>query len=74
MAQVQLNLDAETYRRLLAAALAERRPVPWQAEVVLRRALGLPFPCNHLSPSNHQYADPASGASPIVRHDREVLR
>ena len=42
MAHIQLEIDADTYESLVKAALAERRPVPWQAEIVLRRALGLP--------------------------------
>jgi hypothetical protein len=44
MARITLDLDRETYRYLQAAASAERRPLPWQAEVLLRQALGLPFP------------------------------
>jgi hypothetical protein len=44
MPQVRLDLDSETYRRLAEHALAERRPVNFQAEVTLRRALGLPVP------------------------------
>lgn len=44
MAQIKLDLDTETFSRLVASALDERRPIPWQAEVILRRALGLPFP------------------------------
>jgi len=42
VAHIQLEIDADTYESLVKAALAERRPVPWQAEIVLRRALGLP--------------------------------
>jgi hypothetical protein len=44
MAMLTLNLDGETFDRLLEVALQERRPVPWQAEVLLRQALRLPFP------------------------------
>ena len=44
MALVRVNLDGETFSRLIDAACSERRPVPMQAEVMLRRALGLPFP------------------------------
>jgi hypothetical protein len=44
MAQLKLDVDAETYQRLVEDAVAERRPIDWQAEVTLRRALGLPFP------------------------------
>ncbi len=52
MAQLRITLDSETHQRLLESALAERRPVPWQAEVVLRRALGLPFPDTNADKSN----------------------
>ena len=44
MAAIRIDLDRETYDRLFSQAHAERRPVPWHAEVVIRRALGLPFP------------------------------
>lgn len=42
--RLKLEIDSETAERLVASAGAERRPVDWQAEVLLRRALGLPFP------------------------------
>jgi len=46
---VRLNLDPQTFHRLTEAAVDERRPIAWQAEVLLLRALGLPapqpFPC-----------------------------
>ncbi len=54
MALVRVDLDSETYQRLLEAALCERRSVPLQAEVVLRRALGLTFPYD--PPSLHRGA------------------
>jgi hypothetical protein len=44
MPVVKVDLDAETYARLADQAVAERRPIVWQAEVTLRRAVGLPFP------------------------------
>ena len=37
-----IDVDAETYERLAAASVAERRPIPWQAEVILKRALAIP--------------------------------
>jgi hypothetical protein len=49
MACLKISLDRETFRRLLDSALRERRPLPWQAEVLLRQALGLPFP----APGDH---------------------
>jgi len=42
--RLRLELDHETARRLAEEAVRERRPIAWQAEVMLRRALGLPFP------------------------------
>ena len=41
MTRVKLELDSETFGRLVESAVAERRPVDMQAEVVLMRALGL---------------------------------
>ncbi len=62
MAQLRVHLDTETYQRLLDAALTERRPVPWQAEVVLRRALGLPFPYDPPSKQRGACIEPLPGA------------
>lgn len=44
MPTLRLDLDAATFERLTAVAIAELRPIPWQAEVLLRKALGMPFP------------------------------
>jgi hypothetical protein len=38
--RVKLELDPDTFGRLVEAAVAEQRPADWQAEVILRRALG----------------------------------
>lgn len=38
--RVKLELDPETFGRLMRVAVAERRAADWQAEVILRRALG----------------------------------
>jgi len=40
MPTINLDLDRETFRILTALAVGERRPIPWQAEIILRRALG----------------------------------
>jgi hypothetical protein len=40
--RVRLEIGPEATQRLVASALAERRPLAWQAEVLLLRALGLP--------------------------------
>jgi hypothetical protein len=44
VARLHLEPDQETFVALTDRALRERRPVVWQAEVILRQALGLPFP------------------------------
>ena len=44
MPTLRIDLDRATFERLSKQADAERRPIIWQAEIVLRRALGLPFP------------------------------
>ena len=44
MPRLRLDLDTETFETLLTHATAELRPVQLQAEVLLRQALGLPFP------------------------------
>ncbi len=44
MAQIKVDLDRETTVRLAQCAAEERRPMPWQAEVMIRRALGLVAP------------------------------
>jgi hypothetical protein len=44
MATLKLDLDPETLECLVERAVQERRPIIWQAEVLLRQALGLPFP------------------------------
>jgi hypothetical protein len=42
--KVRLDLDVETTKALIESGLHELRPPNLQAEVLLRRALGLPFP------------------------------
>jgi hypothetical protein len=42
--KLTLNLDEELTGALLDRAIAERRPVVMQAEVLLRLGLGLPVP------------------------------
>ena len=52
MAQLILDVDAETYQRIVEDAISERRPIIWQAEVTLRRAVGLTFPYEATGPLN----------------------
>lgn len=42
--QIKIEIDAEMTERLTVQAVNEKRSIPRQAEVILRRALGLPFP------------------------------
>ena len=49
MPRLRLDLDRETYDALASQALAQRRPVILQAEVILRQTLGLPFPYPRIS-------------------------
>lgn len=39
MATFKIDLDQETYVRLVEQAVAERRPIHWQAEIILMHAL-----------------------------------
>jgi hypothetical protein len=41
MPLLTLDVDQETYDRLADEAVSERRPIDWQAEVALRRSVGL---------------------------------
>jgi len=40
MTRVKLELDSETFGRPVQLAVNEKRPADWQAEVILRQALG----------------------------------
>jgi hypothetical protein len=44
MPRIRIDLDEETYSALMQRAHEERRPLQWEAEVLIRQALGLPFP------------------------------
>jgi hypothetical protein len=39
---IRVELDTESFRCLTELAVQERRPIPWQAEVILIRALVAP--------------------------------
>ncbi len=43
--RLRMELDAELAELVSRSAKAERRPITWQAEVLLRRALGLSTGC-----------------------------
>ena len=42
--KLKIELDTETTEALMNSAVRELRPAGLQAEVLLKRALGLPFP------------------------------
>ena len=44
MPVIRIDLDKISFRRLTELAVEECRPIPWQAEVMLLRALGRPAP------------------------------
>jgi hypothetical protein len=39
---IKIDLDLDSFRRLSELAVEERRPIPWQAEILLLRALAVP--------------------------------
>ncbi len=41
---LKIHADEEMMDRLTISAVKELRPIQWQAEVILRRALGIQFP------------------------------
>jgi hypothetical protein len=44
MPHIRIDIDEETYSALMHKADEELRPLHSEAAVILRRALGLPFP------------------------------
>jgi hypothetical protein len=67
--RVKLELDSETFGRLIETAVAEKRPADWQAEVILRRALGT---WDELRIGHPSVAAEATGLS--AARDREAAR
>jgi hypothetical protein len=48
MAQLKISLDPESLKRLTEMAVSERRPIVFQAEVLLLKSLGRwPVPDGH---------------------------
>ena len=41
MPTIKVDIDPESFRRLSELAVEERRPIPWQAEVLLIRAIAV---------------------------------
>jgi len=63
MPRLRLDLDRETFDALTSQALAQRRPVILQAEVILRQTLGLPFPYPPAAPDGESSAPTPERAS-----------
>ncbi len=69
--RIRLDLDEDTTHRLIEDAVANRRPLVMQAEVILRRGLGLPVPVP-LYPVPDRPDAPADQPAPRVGEaDRE---
>jgi hypothetical protein len=67
MPTFKIALDQDTFERLTDIAIAERRPIPWQAEVVLRQAL-----CSTERPIRTQDANEETHpAHPVGERGRE---
>ncbi len=62
MPRLRLDLDRETYDALASQAWAQRRPVVFQAEVILRQTLGLPFPYPPASAEGESSAPTTKGS------------
>lgn len=54
--RLQLELDKHMSIKLVEQSVAEKRPVSWQAELLLRRALGLT--------SRHHVQEPSEQGEP----------
>ena len=62
MPRLRLDLDRETYNALVSLALAQRRPVVYQVEVLLRQTLGLAFPYPPAPPDEESSAPIPKGS------------
>jgi hypothetical protein len=70
--KLKLDIDGETYDKLIEVACRERRPPDWHAEVLLRQALGLPFPYPPMRRDEHSEANghgAAAGAGEEVSRE-----
>ena len=61
---VRIYLDVGIFDRLAECAIEECRPIPWQAEVMLRRALGMPPSVSEVGSSRNVVAQ-QEGASHV---------
>jgi hypothetical protein len=62
--RLRLDLDRETAMALQDAAFADLRPMPSQAIVLIRRALGLPVPYPDIGDG---YREPIAAESEVTR-------
>ena len=62
MPRLRLDLDRETYDALTSLALAQRRPVVYQVEVILREPLGLTFPYPLAAPAGNPSSPTRKGS------------
>ena len=62
MLTIKIDVDQETYERLVDEAVSVRRPTPRHAGVVIRQALGLPFP----EPPHGRMTDHTAPAEPAT--------
>jgi hypothetical protein len=63
--RLRLDLDRETAMALQDAAFADLRPMPSQAIVLIRRALGLPVPYPDIGDDYREPASVESGSAHV---------
>ena len=66
---LKLDLDGETFDKLVEVAFRERRAPDAQAEVILRQSLGLPFPYPPPSAPTRASCHAAAGIDHGVRRE-----
>ena len=59
MLTVKIDVDKETYERMVEEAVFARRPLQRHGGIILRRAFGLPFP-NEALETKTAPAEPAT--------------
>ena len=66
--RLRLELDKATTTRLVEHAAAQRRPIVWQAEVLLRQALNLPPPPTEQGGRSAEVGSESCGVEEEVAH------
>jgi hypothetical protein len=55
MPTIYIELDIASFKKLAGIAVQERRPIPWQAEVLLLKVLGgWPMPSADAAPASRE--------------------